>query len=308
MKAIDLEKLGLAVAELAAVRGIANSAGISRVAAEEVVRQFTESARATGVDLRVERNNFGPEMDRVFQPMVRERLINIKATLDKLSHLSDRFRNKLDRLLVAADDAERFDCARIEVLVEELVHDLMAELSEPAFLYIEPEKRKFYEQRDPPFGQVVWDAFGDTQRDVAAAARCLALNEWTACVVHLMRALEPALRVIADRVGTTFPTPMEFENWKNIIDKIESDVNTHVKALEQTKKTFARNTAMKAYGEAVLQFRHFKNIWRNNAAHSREHYDEREAQRAYSAVKDFMETIAVVVLSEVVSSDPTVSE
>ena len=45
----------------------------------------------------------------------------------------------------------------------------------------------------------------------------------------------------------------------------------------------------------MLQFRHFKNAWRNNAAHSREHYDEREAQRVYDAVKDFMQTVAVAV-------------
>ena len=307
MKAIDLEKLGLAITELAAVRGIANSVGISQVAAEEVVRQVTEAARARGVMLHVERNNLGPGMTEVFQPIIRDRLINVKAVLDKLPHLSDRFRQKLMRLL-ASTNAERFDCARVEVLVEELLHDLMAELSEPAFLYIEPEKRKFYEQTEPPFGQVVWDAFGDAQRDIAAAGRCLALNEWTACVVHLMRGLEPALRVIADRVGTTFPTPMEFENWKNIIDKIESEVNAHVKTLEQSKKSIARNEALKAYGEAVLQFRHFKNMWRNNAAHSREHYDEREAQRAYDAVKDFMETVAVVVLAEIASDGSTVSE
>jgi hypothetical protein len=308
MKAIDLETLGLAIANLAAVRGIANSVAVSEVAAQEAVRQVTEHASTKGINLFVGWKDFSGGIDQVFQPIILERLTNVKDHLDKLTHLSDRFRQKFQRLTEAVSDADRFDSKRIEGLVEELLHDLMTELAEPAFLYIEPEKRRFYEQSEPPFGQIVWDVFADAQRDVAAAGRCLGLNEWTACVVHLMRALEPPLRVIAGKVGTTFPTPMEFENWKNIIDKIESDVNAHVKALEQTKKGIARSVALKSYGNAVLQFRHFKNMWRNNAAHSREHYDERDAQRAYDAVKDLMETVALVVLADSVSADPSVLE
>jgi len=304
MKAIDLETLGVTIANLAAVRGIANSVAISEIAAQEAVRQVTEDARTKGINLFVAWTDFRSGIDQVFRPIILERLTNVKEHLDRLTNLSERFRQKFHRLMEAAADPERFDSRRIEVLIGELLHELLAELTEPAFLIVEPEKRELYEQTEPPFGRIVWDVFGDAQRDVAAAGRCLALNEWTACVVHLMRALEAPLRVIAEKVGTTFPTPMEFENWKNIIDKIESDVNARVKALEQAKKSGARNDALKAYGEAVLQFRHFKNIWRNNAAHSRDHYDERDAQRVYEAVKDFMQTIAGAVLADAASDGP----
>ena len=53
------------------------------------------------------------------------------------------------------------------------------------------------------FGPEVRKAFGDTVEDVAEAASCLGLERSTACVFHLMRALEAAAAVVASKIGAT---------------------------------------------------------------------------------------------------------
>ena len=134
--------------------------------------------------------------------------------------------------------------------------------------------------------------FSNASRDIAAAGRCLALDEWTACVSHLMRALETPLQVFAKRVGVEFQGPTDLENWKNIVDQMESKITAEVKRLEGTPKSHARNEELQFLGDIALDFRHFKNAWRNDVAHGREWYDEREADRVYNAVSHFMKRMA----------------
>jgi hypothetical protein len=168
----------------------------------------------------------------------------------------------------------------------------MEELDQPLFLYVDPALRPIFEQAEPLFGEAVSVAFPEASRDLAAAGRCLALDEWTASVIHLMRALEFPLHALADRIGVTFPNPIDLENWKNIIDQMQSKIEADVRALEQKAKSHERNDRLEWLGKVVLPFRHFKNAWRNNAAHGRDHYDEREARQVWDNVKSFMQTMA----------------
>lgn len=180
----------------------------------------------------------------------------------------------------------------LAVIARSLLNGVLSDLTNHAFLRIPPSRKWLYLQKTPPFGEKVANKFPESARDIAAAARCLALDEWTACVFHLMRALEQPLHALAARVQVTFPKPIEFENWKNIIDKIDSEIAKETKRLEGTSASHERNELLRMYGEASLQMRHFKNAWRNDAAHGREHYDEREGDRVYEAVKGFMQMMA----------------
>ncbi len=277
------------------VRAIDSSArAVIDTMLEECRKQNVNIVIAHGSDIKL-----GSGVAKMVHPEILDQLAEVERIL-RGAPLPQRLANKARAIKewIASQDPEDFDSHAAKIRLGDFAEDLIEELQEPKFFHISPEHRALYEQLEPPFGAAVDVTFPDAKGDVAAAARCLALDEWTACVLHLMRALEGPLRVVADRVGVMFPTPMELENWKNIIDNIESKVNAQVKTLEQAKKSLARNDALKSYGESVLQFRHFKNAWRNNAAHSRDHYDEREAQRVYDAVKDFMQTVAAAVSSD----------
>src|SRR3954466_4786773 len=100
--------------------------------------------------------------------------------------LSPLMRAQWERLLKRAqDDAPMTELA---ILIRELNDNLMVELSSAFFLMIPADRRFVYAQPTPIFGEHVEKAFPDARSDIAAAGRCYALDEWTACVFHLMRA------------------------------------------------------------------------------------------------------------------------
>ena len=173
-------------------------------------------------------------------------------------------------------------------LLHELKLNVVNDLAAHLCLMVPDKHRSLFEQKAPLFGTRVADRFPDAGRDIAAAGRCLALDEWTAAVFHLMRVVEHGLRDLADRVGATFPVAIELENWKNIIDAIEK----RIRSVEQQPKSLDKTADLQFYGIAASQFWHFKEAWRNHVSHSREHYDEREAMQVYNAVGDFMQKIA----------------
>ena len=226
------------------------------------------------------------------QQQAKDRLGSVHEELKSLP-LSLTVRAQFDRLREAFKNDNSLDV--LDALITEFVMNALGELTAPQFLMVEASKRHYYEQKTAPFGPEVESAFPLSARDIAAACRCFALDEWTACVFHLMRALESPLHKLADRVGVVFPTPLDLENWQNIVNTIESNVNAEVKRREQTKKVHNRNDELKVLGQAALQFRHFKNAWRNDAAHGREYYDEREATVVFDAVKVFMQHMASIV-------------
>lgn len=181
------------------------------------------------------------------------------------------------------------DCNNIEAmtLIRELYNDIIAEFTQYYFLMIPAERKPYYEQKVPLFGLEVDAAFPSATFDISAAGRCLALDEWTACVFHLMRVLEIGLRDLARWVGLP-ESSMEFENWKTIIDQIEKQIRN----LEQAPKGQEKSEKLQFYSEAASNFRLFKDAWRNHVSHSRAHYDERDAVTVYNSVQAFMQSLA----------------
>ena len=71
---------------------------------------------------------------------------------------------------------------------EELRERLADELAGRTFFYVSDHEGLL---SDPlPFGEPVGEAFPSAQYDISEAGRCLVLKRSTACVLHLMRALE----------------------------------------------------------------------------------------------------------------------
>jgi hypothetical protein len=175
-------------------------------------------------------------------------------------------------------------------LMDQLKFNVINDLSAHLCLLIPDVDRWLWEQPTPLFGKAVIDRFPDATRDIAAAGRCLALDEPTASVFHLMRVLEIGLRDLANRVGHTFPTPVEYQEWGTVIEHIEARIEDTVKALP--KRTAEKNDAAEFYNKAASQFWHFKDAWRNHVMHSRSAYDTRQARQVYSAVQALMEQLA----------------
>ena len=168
--------------------------------------------------------------------------------------------------------------------IQELTIDVAIELSEPLFLMISPEKRKLYEQKEAPFGELVAERFADAQRDIQAASRCLALDEWTACVFHCMRVVELALHAWGRSLDLSIKVPIELANWK----EIQRAAELKREELNNSQRSVERDKALEQLGRRLAHFLAIKDAWRNHVAHAREHYDEREAVAVWQHVKEFM--------------------
>lgn len=214
---------------------------------------------------------------------VKRDLDNAEPVLKELP-LSPVLRSQFDRLKRQID---HIDGGELAVLIREFHNNLVVELTSAWFLMIKADRRDYYEQHESPFGQKVADTFSEANKDIAAASRCYALDEWTACIFHLMRVLEHGLRAIAAGVGLPSEV-MAHENWKNVIDQIESKI----RAMESNPKSAEKIERMRFLSSAAVQFRYFKDAWRNHASHSHASYDERDAETVWVHVRGFMQQMA----------------
>ena len=205
--------------------------------------------------------------------------------------LSRTLRLQFDRTLRRIrEGADRAECS---VLIREFSNNLIVELSAAWFLVIPAERRERYEQEQPPFGPLVAKRFSAANKDISAASRCFALDEGTACVFHLMRVLELGLKALAADVG--LPTDaVAREQWKNIIDQIEKKI----REMEAGPKTANKTERTQALSAAAVQFRYFKDAWRNHVSHAHAAYDEREASTVFSHVEAFMTQLAGLLTEE----------
>lgn len=212
----------------------------------------------------------------------RETLDQIAATIEELP-LSPVLRSQHQRLMKSVGQVESREMA---ILIREFCNNLMIEFTSAWFLMIPADRREFYEQTQPCFGGSVAMVFPEASQDIAAASRCLALDEWTAMVFHLMRVLEHGLHALASVVGLD-KSKTELENWKNIIDQIEQKI----REMEGGKKSLQKSDRLAALSAAAVQFRYFKDAWRNHVSHSRVSYDS-HAISIWSHVKEFMGHVA----------------
>jgi hypothetical protein len=164
----------------------------------------------------------------------------------------------------------------------------IAELKSHLFLCLNPSEGKRWKKAEAFFENDALATFPDAQRDMAAAMRCSALNEWTACVFHLMRVLEHGLRQMATRFTVSF----EVDSWHKVIKGIEDGISS---LRNKQGLTDQDRKEITYYSDAASQFRHFKDAWRNHVSHSREHYDERDAEKVLAHVSEFMRHLATPV-------------
>lgn len=114
------------------------------------------------------------------------------------------------------------------------------------------------------------------------AAKCLALERSTACVMHLMRVGEAGLAALAVALGVT---PQN--DWGRYLKKIEEE-------LERRYKTAgARSEGEMFYAEAAAAFDRVRRAWRNPTMHVDKSYSVERAADIFESVKSFMRHLSV---------------
>lgn len=174
----------------------------------------------------------------------------------------------------------RHELQDLIVYAEKVVSVFVADATALSLMALAPGHAHYAGMNSPIFGAVVEAAFPTAAAEIDDAGRCRAAGLWTACVMHLMRAVEPALQALADSVDVK-----PGQNWNNALNQIE------VKLRGMQKSTHGAEEEQWA-SEAVLQLRAIKNAWRNHAMHGGLRYGEEDAVRIFESVKFFMQTLA----------------
>jgi hypothetical protein len=174
----------------------------------------------------------------------------------------------------------------LRVLLYDFEATLNDDLKQHTYFLVPASRRPYYEIPDL-FGPVVAQEFPKAEYDIQHAGRCIAFDEWTAVVFHLMRVLEHGLRYVANDIGLAM-SPEQDEQWKTLIDRILSEIGK----LEGTPNAPEKAERLKFYSTVGLDLRNFKNAWRNDVSHSRAAYDEGQAMAIWDHVRRFMQAIA----------------
>lgn len=168
-------------------------------------------------------------------------------------------------------------------VLQERIED---EMSLSLFFHVPKDKAAFYEKIDP-FGDLVTANFAAATFDIEEANRCFATGHNTACVMHLMRALEVALDAVGLGVGVP-NTVVEAQNsWERLLRRISDQITANDNSGDVTwppKRQFFVDSSAHLFA--------VKNAWRNPSMHLEKKYDDSEAERIYRAVQDFMAHLA----------------
>jgi hypothetical protein len=197
--------------------------------------------------------------------------------------MSVSLREQIKRFAAKCEGPISFGPEVLWTLVTEIKKNFVHEMTTHLFLSVPESKRQYFEQKAPLFGTAVNDAFQDATEDIADAGRCFALDQWTACVFHLMRAFEGAALKWADRY--------QLGDVKNVPEVIKN-ANAKILDLERIKRDPAKEAELKHLSETTTHMLAIKDAWRNYVAHGKESYDERRAFFILQHVMEFMKTIA----------------
>jgi hypothetical protein len=158
----------------------------------------------------------------------------------------------------------------LEARIDELERRFEDEIAGKFFLYLSDDEIPFFKgERVSP---KIRDKFPRAGGEMTEAGKCYALGMHTACVFHLMRTLEIALKVIARSLTIPDPTRSGERNWGHMLRAIDSDIKQKNQAMPvgwAEKKNFYENAY--ALLEAV------KNPWRNASMHVELNYDQEKA-------------------------------
>ncbi len=169
---------------------------------------------------------------------------------------------------------------RLSTYADKVLSVFVAEAANIPLLAISSTHNAFLDTSAPLFGQQVDDAFPSAAADIIDAGRSRAVGLWTACVMHLMRALEPVLAALAVSLNVEVG-----QNWNSALNQIDA-------ALREFRRSTHGATNEQWASEAALQLRAIKNAWRNHAMHGAGRYGEEDALRVYESVKFLMQTLA----------------
>jgi hypothetical protein len=209
--------------------------------------------------------------------------LNLDATLHSISYcktvLSRCFAGSENQICLKRNNAERLVNA-----LDAIRNNFLAQMSSRLVVVIDSRHASYLNSEVQLFGSEVEDAFPQAVEEISEAGKCLALERPTACVFHLMRAMEIAVEGLCHALGKKVDSKV----WGNML----ADISNAIKEMPDKK-------SKDIWSSVCTHLYHVKQTWRNATMHPKTTYTNDEAEAVFQAVKSFMNELAPMVsLSE----------
>jgi hypothetical protein len=215
------------------------------------------------------------------EQQVRDTKLNVQNVLENIkricvrSNLGEAIGPELDRFQAALQSKPLADLAQ---RCDHLRNRLLDELAQEFYFQVHRQDVQLYKQ-SAPFGEAVAKKFNRAAADIQNAGNCLALQQPTACVFHLMRAVEIAVRQLSKRLNVTI-TPQS--TWRQMTGQMDPKIKSMPAATESQKRK--KNN----WEAASMNLHHVGSVWRNNTMHPAASYTQDEARDVFTATRVFM--------------------
>ena len=170
-----------------------------------------EAARCSLVNMDLE-----PDARTKFKNAMQELFAELKEL-----PVSPAILDQAQQILKQTDQGNR---GVLIALSGQLERAIQYDLARHLFLLVDERHKDQWRDPEKWFGETAVNRFSSARRDMRDCVRCLAIEQSTASVFHAMRIVEHGLRDLAARLKLEPKGPVESENWKNLIDQIESAI------------------------------------------------------------------------------------
>ncbi len=192
--------------------------------------------------------------------------------------------DRLDGLLAPPPGLSIPPRSAIAQAIVHLVSRIQDDLQQQFFFHLTQQDVRFYGQK-ALFGDIVAKKFKEAAEDIKKAGDCFALQQPTACVFHLMRAMEVVVRQLSKRLKVTI-TPQT--TWRQMTGNMDPKIKAMPDATHRQKQK--KND----WEAARANLHHVGSVWRNNTMHPATSYTQSQALDVINAVRVFMSGLAAL--------------
>lgn len=182
----------------------------------------------------------------------------------------------------------RLSDSQLELIISQAMRvseNLSDECHARQFILLSSNDAALYQAPLSAFSDGIIIAFPDAQFDLEEASMCLALGRYTACVFHLMRAMEGGVKVLANDLSVTVNSVHgETLPWGTLTSNIGD-------AIQRMPNGSKRDEWHGLHALLVSVNR----TWRTKTAHPVKTYTEEHAGEIIAAVKSFLSKMAEIV-------------
>ncbi|MFW7270024.1 hypothetical protein ACMAUO_19080 [Gluconacetobacter sp. Hr-1-5] len=205
-------------------------------------------------------------------------LLQEMMQLCTVTNMVDRIGPEISRFQKALPNLSLKDIAkRCDILRERLLDELKKE-----FFFHVPEDAVPYFNLTTPFGDNVAKKFPTAKDDFQQAGKCLSLQQPTACVFHLMRGMEAAVRRLARKLNMTIKPQT---TWR----QLTGNMDTKIKSMPET--TVREKNKKNNWESARVNLHHLGSVLRNNTMHPASVYTQDQAKHIFESVGVSMKSL-----------------